>query len=391
MIVDIIIILLLIISLARGREVGFVRQACSTIGFLGGLFLGAWVVEPHLIGLAHTTLSRSLLTLLIMLGCAVILLGIGEYVGAYLKIKFQTHLHKVDKVDIFTGAIAAGLTLLVFVWLIAPVLSGLPVKGLKRSIDSSHIVALLDKSLPPAPNVIADLGHIINPNGFPQVFNGLEPTPPSDVKTPPLGQLKPAVNADRASVVKVEGRGCGGIVEGSGWVAGKGLIATNAHVVAGVKHPTVVDANGRHDVKVVLFDPDLDFAVLRVNNLAGKILPINQDIVQQGTPGAVLGYPGGGNFEAQPAAIMDEFTAEGRNIYGQGDTTRDVYEVRAKIIPGNSGGPLINKKAQVIGVVFAESTSYHHVGYALTMSQVAQEINQAENRHSAVSTGGCAE
>lgn len=391
MLVDIIIILLFISSLARGREVGLVRQFCSTVGFLGGLFLGAWIIEPHIIGLAHTTLARSLLTLLVTLGTAVIFLTIGEYIGYTLKTKVRLGRGKLDKADGYVGSIAAGLTLLVFVWLIAPVLAGLPVRDMKQSIDSSRIISFLDKGLPPAPNIIANLGRIIDPNGFPQVFNGLEPTPPKDIKAPPLGELKPAVQATRKSVVKVEGRGCGGVVEGSGWVAAPNLVATNAHVVAGVSDPVVVDANGTHSVTVVLFDPNLDFAVLRVNDLAGKPLKIDQAIAPKGTPGAVLGYPGGGGFNPQPAAIMDEFTAEGRNIYGQGSTLRDVYEVKAKIIPGNSGGPLINKSGSVMGVVFAESTSYDRVGYALTMEQVVQEINQAKSRHQAVSTGSCAE
>lgn len=391
MLVDVIIILLLISSFVRGREIGFTRQVCSTIGFFGGLIIGAVLVEPYLIGLAHTTLSRTILTLLATLGTGAIFLSVGEYIGILIKARVQTKLHLANTIDGYTGAIAAALTVLIFVWLIVPMLLGLPIKNLKQAINESHIVAVLNKNLPPAPNIIADLGHIIDPNGFPQVFTGLEPTPPENISRPPLGDLKPAVNATKASVVKVEGRGCGGVVEGSGWVAGNGLVATNAHVVAGVAHPVVVDANGQHATTVVLFDPNLDFAVLRVDNLAGKILPTNTRVAKPSTPGAVLGYPGGGSFDAQPAAIMDEFTAMGRNIYGQGNTERDVYEVKAKIIPGNSGGPIINKSGQVIGVVFAESTTYHNVGYALTMERVVQEINQAQNRYDAVSTGSCAE
>jgi hypothetical protein len=45
----------------------------------------------------------------------------------------------------------------------------------------------------------------------------------------------------------------------------------------------------------------------------------------------------------------------------------------------------------VIGVIFAESTTYQHVGYALTTAQVTNELNQAATRSQAVSTGGCAE
>ena len=112
---------------------------------------------------------------------------------------------------------------------------------------------------------------------------------------------------------------------------------------------------------------------------------------KDGTDGAVLGFPGGGNFDATPAVVLDDFTAAGRNIYDQGNTNRDVYEIKATVIPGNSGGPLINTSGAVIGVVFAESTTYNQVGYALTTPQVLSEIHQAEARNQTVSTGSCAE
>jgi S1-C subfamily serine protease len=168
-------------------------------------------------------------------------------------------------------------------------------------------------------------------------------------------------------------------------------IATNAHVVAGVKSPKVVDSNGIHNTRVVWFDPDVDLAVLQVSNLAGKPLAVNSSEQGGNTPGVVLGYPGGGDFNAQPAAIIDHFTALGRNIYGQGATTRDVYSLKAQIIPGNSGGPLIGSDGQVLGIVFATSTTYNDVGYALTGHQVAGELATAERSNSTVGTGSCSE
>ena len=203
--------------------------------------------------------------------------------------------------------------------------------------------------------------------------------------------LQTAVENDRASVVKIEGQGCGGIVEGSGFVAGSGLIISNAHVIAGIKHPYVIDANGTHSATALWFDPNLDFAVLRVSNLAGRPLVIANRTATTGTPSAVLGYPGGGSFSAKPAAILNQFTASGRNIYGRGSTSREIYEVQADIIPGNSGGPLVARDGSVIGLVFAQSTTYQHVGYALTNSQVSHEFNQAIAQNQVRSTGSCTE
>jgi len=385
--VDIIIIIFLISALLRGREVGFVQQLLSTVGFFGGLLLGA-TLEPRTVQLAHTALSRSLITLATTLGLAFIFLGIGEHLGMSIKHRFQ--LWHLDRYDNFMGSLLGAVSLLIAVWLSASILTTLPFPGLQSSIRSSKIVSFLSANLPPAPNIVADLGHLINPNGFPQVFSGNEPSPPAKISLPQSSALQAAVDKDKLAVVKVEGQGCGGVVEGSGFVIGSDLVATNAHVVAGIEHPFVQDSNGLHNVTVLWFDPNLDFAVLRVPNLAGGPLVLNPNQVSNGTPAAVIGYPGGGGLKAGTASVIDEFLADGRNIYDQGTTERDVYEIAADIIPGNSGGPLITEDGSVIGIVFAESVTYNHVGYALTLGQIISEIHQAEAQNQVVSTGNCA-
>lgn len=388
MIIDILIVILAISSLIRGREIGFVRQLLSTAGFFGGLFIGAGL-EPHTILLAHSTGSRTAVAIITTLGCALILLSLGEYCGLMLKHKV---LHKrVNSLDNLLGAGLSIISLLFSIWLSAAILNSLPLPSVQSALRDSHIVSQLDQRLPSAPNIISDLGHLIDPNGFPQVFINGEPSPTRTVALPNLGALAAAVNQDRGSVVKIEGQGCGGIVEGSGFVVGTNLVATNAHVVAGIAHPYIEDANGTHSGTVIWFDPNLDFAVLRVSGLAGHSLILANQLSKSGTPAAVLGYPGGGSFTAGPAAVTDEFTAVGRNIYGQGSTQRSVYEIQAVVIPGNSGGPLVNENGVVIGVVFAESTTYNHVGYALTTSQVSTELAQAEAQDQTVGTGSCAE
>jgi S1-C subfamily serine protease len=387
MLLDIAIIIFAFSALFRGRDSGFVRQIFSAVGFFGGLFIGA-ALEPHVIGLAHTTVSRSVVTLVTTLGSAFIFLTIGEYIGVSLKHKVQ--LNRLNEYDNILGAGLGIITFLVSIWLSAAIVASLPLPSVQQVVKSSRIIAALNEHLPSAPTVIADFGQLIDPNGFPQVFIGNEPNPGKQVALPNLGLLQAAVTADRGSVVKVVGQGCGGVVEGSGFIAADGLVVTNAHVVAGIKHPYVEDENGTHSATVIWFDPNLDFAVLRVSNLAGHVLTIASGHVAPGTSAAVLGYPGGGPFTPAPAAIIDEFTATGRNIYGKGNTDRDVYEVQGKIIPGNSGGPLVAQNGSVIGIVFAESTSYNNVGYALTTKQFSQELITAKNRDTPKSTGSCA-
>lgn len=389
MIIDILIVIFAISSLYRGREIGFVRQLFSTAGFFGGLLLGAWL-EHYTIRWGHTHAMRSVITLLTTLGCALILLTVGEFIGIKLKQRVALKLRRINVLDNGFGGLLGVASLLLSAWLIAAVLSSLPISGVQSALRTSRIISALDRTLPSAPAVISGLGRLVDPNGFPQVFIGQEPSPNSQVSVPSMGDLQAAVSKDRASVVKIEGQGCGGIVEGSGFVVGSNLIATNAHVVAGIRHPYVEDGGGTHSGTVIWFDPKLDFAVLRVSNLAGPSLVITDNRVPVGTAAAVLGYPGGGSFRAEPAAVSNQFTASGRDIYDRGDTLRDVYELRTDIIPGNSGGPLVNKDGTVIGVVFAESTNYQHTGYALTSDQITDEINQATAQNQPVGTGQCA-
>jgi len=389
MIIDIIIIILLISAVIRGKDIGFVQQACSTIGFFAGLLIGALVLEPYTVRLVHTPLSRSLVTLATTLGMAFILLTVGEYIGIHLKHKV-VHL-KIDKLDNILGSLLSVVSVLIGVWLGVAILRTLPYVSFQNDIKSSRIVAALDRHLPPAPNVIADLTQLVDPDGFPKVFNGNEPAPPGAVQLPPYSELAAAVNKDRPSVDKIVGDGCGGIVEGSGFVVKNNLIATNAHVVAGIAQPYVEDANGNHPATVIYFNPNLDFALLRVSNLAGKPLTVSSNQVSDNTPAAALGYPGGGNFKADRAVIMQEFEATGSNIYDQGNTNRQVYEIEADIIPGNSGGPLLTTNGTVVGIVFAQSTEYNHVGYALVTTPIVKIIKNTNPYGPPVSTGACAE
>lgn len=389
MLVDVAIIILLLSILVRGRETGLIRQTGSAAGFVGGLFLGAWL-QPYAMQYADTTLSRAMIALTVTLGCAFMLASVGEYIGSLIKHRIRQRI-SLNKADSVGGSLAGAVSLLAAIWLLTPVLTGLPSPGLQQSLRNSIIVSNLTRSLPSAPEFISSIDRLINPNGFPDVFAGLERRPLApDTPLPSLGELRPAVEQTRASIVKLEGRGCGGIVDGSGFVAANNIVITNAHVVAGVKQPTIVDTNGQHAATVIWFDPDLDMAILRTSNLAGGPLAMNPATQPNGTPSVVVGYPGGGGFTASPATILDQFTAVGRDIYGRGSTERSVYEVRADIIPGNSGGPLLNKQGQVIGLVFAESVSYEDIGYTLTLEPVIEGLQQALQRNQAVNTGACA-
>lgn len=388
-VLDGVIVFIALTSIVRGIQLGLVRQVCSGLGFFGGLFIGIWA-ESKLIHLAHTNGTRTALAVGVILGCAFLLLIVGEYIGDVLK--FRLSSSRVDRFDKFLGSLAAFAIVTAAVWLGINTFASFPSHAWQQQVQGSRIVTKLNSNLPAAPNILARIGRVISPNGFPKVFNGIEPKiAPQTVAQPELGVLAGAVSKDKVSVVKIEGRGCGGTVEGSGFVANTNTVVTNAHVVAGVPSPEIIDDNGKHSTSVIWFDADLDVAVLRSKNLAGKPLNVQTTAVPSGTATAALGYPEGGGFTATPASVIDSFDAIGQNIYNAKNVTRNIYSLNAAIRPGNSGGPLIDTSGTVVGLVFARSARYNDVGYALTMRKVMSALSQAERQAKIVSTGDCTE
>ena len=130
---------------------------------------------------------------------------------------------------------------------------------------------------------------------------------------------------------------------------------TNAHVVAGESETTVEDSGGReYEATVVLFDPNLDLALLRVRELNAPALPLAD--ATPGQTGAAYGHPGGGALDTD-ARVRSEKTVPTavNNMYGPGYASRSVLTFLGRIVAGYSGGPLVNGGGDVVGVVFAVS------------------------------------
>jgi S1-C subfamily serine protease len=382
---DIFIIIVVVAATARGVGAGLFRQIGSLGGFVVGLLLGA-IAAPWIASFLPLAAGRPLVVLLIFLGIAITLSGIGETLGGHASgLMDRWGLSSID------GVLGAGFGFgasLLAIWLLAATFGGSAGASLAGDIGNSRILRVLDGALPPAPDVTARLERAIGASRFPKVFAGLEPTAAPPVTGPNAAAVNAAVAAARTATVKIEGTGCGGVLEGSGFVVGNGLVATNAHVVAGIDRPVILDSAGTHRAAVVLFDPNLDIAVLRTTGLAAAPLKLDASNQPRGTVAAALGYPGGGGFTAGAAAILERQTAVGRNIYDAGLIRRDVYVLQAIVRPGNSGGPLVTPDGTVIGVIFATSTTNPTVGYALTSTEVIPDITAARTSGT-VATGAC--
>ena len=200
----------------------------------------------------------------------------------------------------------------------------------------------------------------------------------------------PDVEDAAASVLKVRGTNdCGRGVEGTAFLYATNRLMTNAHVVAGVDDPEIDLGDTTLPAQVVYYNPDIDVAVLAYDSGDTPTLDFARS-ARPGTGVAVLGYPEDGPYDVQPARIRAEQRLRSPDIYGNGTVMRDVYSIRGLIRPGNSGGPLVSGRGDVVGVVFAASVSDRETGYALTASQVSDAARIGVASASAVSTGGCA-
>ncbi len=385
-IVDFVVLAVVALAAVQGLRLGAIVQVLTYGGFWIGLYFGALLASVT-VRWSQSQSARTALALVTMLGVAVVCGVAGRIAGNLVFVR--VHRGIVGSVDSVLGLVVAVTATLLVAWLLASTLANTSSLTLNSSIANSRIIRSLDGVLPAPPSVFSRVQNFLSSEGFPPVFAQLAPIAAGPVELPGNAQLRAAVANAGQSTVKIVGDGCGQIQEGSGFVAGPGLVVTNAHVVAGIPDPIVEDGSGSHSATVVSFDPSYDLAVLRVVDLGDPALSLDASSVSRGTQAAVLGYPGGGPFTVVPAGVMDEFEAQGRDIYGQGLTEREVYEIQAVVRPGNSGGPLVEPDGQVIGVVFSRSTTNSDVGYALTSPRVLAGVQRARTLTSAVGTGPC--
>ncbi|HZU79991.1 MAG TPA: MarP family serine protease [Acidimicrobiales bacterium] len=384
--VDIVLLVLVAASGVHGLRLGAAMQVLSFGGFWLGLFLGA-LMTPPIDHHVHGTAGKTIVAAVVVFGMAGLVGGLGRLLGAHSSTALQRL--RLGPVDSGFGAVVAVGATLVATWLVASMLVNSRYTGLDAALQESRIVRAMDSILPSPPAVFSRIESFLAQEGFPVVFTGLPPQTLGPVALPSDAAVRSAVNAAGASTVQIAGTGCGVIQEGSGFVVAPDYVVTNAHVVAGIAHPLVIDSSGRHATEVMFFDPELDIALLRVPGLPEHPLDVDTQFVGRGASGAVLGYPEGGPFNAGPAGVEALFKATGLDIYGHNQVTRWVYQLSAQVLPGNSGGPLVEPDGLVIGVVFARSTSAQGVGYALATPAVLADVHAGEARTTPVSTGGC--
>jgi S1-C subfamily serine protease len=382
---DLLIIVFAVSAVIGGFRLGFVARAASWVGLILGLAIAAHFLPDIVDALRGSPPGNKLLIVAAtLIGAGFVGQALGLLAGASFHAKIPMGpLRQVDRV---AGAIAGVLGVIVALWLLLPAMSD--VQGWSsQQVRNSAIARGIDGSFPQPPDTLQALRRLVGSNDFPRVFDALRPA--ENTGAPPGAiPLAPAVQ-DRvaASTVKVEGVACRRIQDGSGFAAAPDLIVTNAHVVAGERQTSVITPNGRRlKATVVQFDPNRDLALLRVPGLADAPLPIATAKV--GSDGAVFGHPNGQpELAITPAAIRQQVTAVGRDLYDAHETRRQVFILASDLAPGDSGGGLVNPAGAVVGVAFAIAPDRPGTSYALTTDELRPIL--ALGGTTAVNTGPC--
>ncbi|MGD9695493.1 MAG: CvpA family protein [Thermoleophilia bacterium] len=362
---------------ALGAARGLLEQTLS----LAGLALGALVGGRAVAALVPGADESEWLPLMALGGAIV---GATLVQAALLRLTLALRRRvwrgRLRSVDRGGGLVAGGALGLFLAWLIAAVAIYQPgdrADGLRGEIRRSAILGEALRAVPPD----GVLGALARIDPFP-----LLPLPATALPAPDGSMARdPEVLAARASVVEIRGTACGIGKEGSGWVAGDGLVVTNAHVVAGQDDSVVYAPDGSaRPATAVAIDSRDDVAVLRVEGLHLPALELGP-APEGATPVALMGYPRGGPQVVEAATAAAPRIVLTPDAYGRGNAPRSVVVTRGSLGPGSSGGPVVDRRGRVVAMIFG-GTDDGETGAAVPPGAIRSALSGPRRP---VSTGPC--
>jgi hypothetical protein len=376
---DWIIIAFTLLMAVWGYQQGLIAGGLSLAGFAAGAFIGSRLGPLLLEDGSHSPYAPLFALLGALMIGGVFASGL-ELLGFHLRRRLGERLGVLDGVG---GSILVACLGLLLVWIGGTVALQTPgARELREPIQRSEILKELNEVLPPSGAILKALARF---DPFPSVSGPSANVPPPDAKI----ARDRDVRAAGRSVVRVLGTACGLGVQGSGWVAGRGIVVTNAHVVAG-QDDTTVQRGGEGpalDAEAIWYDPRNDLSILRVPGLSGAPrLRMNAN-GEAGARAAVLGFPENGPLDVEPARLGQTVTVITQDAYGRGPVQRRITSLRGLVRPGNSGGPAVDASGRVVTTIFAAATSRRRTGYGVPDSVVRDALRRARRR---VDTGPCA-
>lgn len=386
---DIAVIAVALIAAISGWRSGALGSLMSFVGVVLGAIAGV-MLAPHVI--SHVGSSRGKLFAALFL--ILILVVIGEVAGVVLgrAVRGSIRSAPVRVVDSIVGVALQLVVVLTAAWLLGSPLTSSGQVGLASAVRGSKVIAEVDKYAPDWLRTVPKrMSALLSTSGLPNALEPLGPAPAQNVDPPDATLADSLVVArSRPSVVKIRGvaQSCQKVLEGTGFVVAPNRVMSNAHVVAGSDSVTVEAEGKKYDATVVSYDPSADISILDVPNLPQQPLMFADQPAKSGTDAVVLGYPGGGDFVATPARVREIIELSGPDIYKSTTVNREVYTIRGTVRQGNSGGPMINRAGQVIGVVFGAAVDDNDTGFVMTTNEVSRQLAKIGNT-AKVPTGAC--
>lgn len=386
---DIAIIGVALVAAISGWRSGALGSLLSFVGVILGAIAGV-MLAPHLVGHIDSPRAKLFAALFLILALVVV----GEVAGVVLGRAVRNSIRSggVRGVDSVVGVALQLLVVMVAAWLLATPLTSTDQPSLAAAVRGSKVVAEVDKYAPDWLRAVPKrMSALLSTSGLPDVLEPIGRTPIQAVE-PPDASLADSlvVGTARPSVVKIRGvaTACQKVLEGTGFVVAPNRVMSNAHVVAGSDSVTVEAEGKKYDATVVSYDPNQDISILAVPDLPQKPLVFADQPAKTGTDAVVLGFPGGGDFAATPARVREIIELSGPDIYKTTTVNREVYTIRGTVRQGNSGGPMINRAGEVIGVVFGAAVDDDDTGFVMTTNEVSRQLAQIGNT-APVLTGTC--
>jgi serine protease Do len=184
---------------------------------------------------------------------------------------------------------------------------------------------------------------------------------------------------------------------GTGFIISKdGLVLTNKHVAVDkdAEYTVLTNDGKKYPAKILSIDPVQDLAVLKIEK--GSILDNNGGVVSDNFPVVQFGDSDGVQSGQTVIAIgnaLGEFrntvsvgviSGLGRTITASGgqdfsETLEDIIQTDAAINAGNSGGPLLNLKGEVIGINTAMASGAQSIGFAIPINKAKKDVGQIKD------------
>ncbi len=360
-----------------GYRQGLIVGAMTLVGFGAGAFAGSRLGPLVLAEGSESPYAPLCAALGALLAGALVAVAVESFaLGLRAKVIRRPGLHLADGAG---GAALIASVALGLAWVFGAVALHAPgTARLRADVQESLILRSLNQVLPPSSPVLNALDRV---DPAPSVTGprALVARPDETIATDPE-----VLGAGR-SIVRVLGTACGLGIEGSGWAVRPGLVATNAHVIAGSDDTTVTTQDGVElDATPVYYGPVDDLALLRIGaNL--PTLPISEQR-ETGSEVAVLGYPENGPYAVAPARLGETRPTISEDSYGNGPVERTIVALRGSVRSGNSGGPLVDGEGRAVATVFAATTAGPAGGFAIPAEDVRAVLAKIGP---SVSTGPC--